>query len=124
MPAASAATANFSRSSNWVASGRSERSTWSKSPTFIVAGVSGYEVHISSSSRPQSRDPTSGRLRPSSTGYAAAADREGTVYGSLLSQGRQQESPSLTSFFIPRLDLVRGLVVAFAAAVEDQRHQA
>src|SRR3984893_11321561 len=35
MPAASAATANFSRSSNWVASGRSERSTWSKSPTFI-----------------------------------------------------------------------------------------
>jgi hypothetical protein len=33
---------------------------------------------------PQSRDPTSGRLRASSTGYAAAADREGTAYGSLL----------------------------------------
>src|SRR3954453_12092778 len=35
MPASSAACANFSRSSNRVASGRSASSTWSKSPNFM-----------------------------------------------------------------------------------------
>src|SRR6266700_1394488 len=40
MPACSAATANVRRSSSSVASGRSERSTWSKSPTFMFACLS------------------------------------------------------------------------------------
>jgi hypothetical protein len=50
----------------------------------------------------ESRDATSGRLRPSSTGYAAAADRGGTVYGSLLSQGRLVgRRPNMTNVHAP-----------------------